>query len=119
MMRIYALFFTCCAVSANAAEPIERLFFSSAERTKMDRVRERFGRSPGIEYSAPMMDGMVQRGDGRNTIWINGRPFDADDSQTNFASTLPSNSEILGRVIEKRRTAVKRPDRKVSPKPPG
>lgn len=113
MMRIFAMLLLCCTVRAEAAEPIERLFFSPSERKKMDDIRERAGRTSGAEYVAPSMDGMVQRSDGKNTIWINGRPYEASDRQTIRAATLPPDSEMRVRVTAQgQSTVVERKDRK-------
>jgi len=119
MMRIFAMLLLCCATRAEATEPIERLFFSPGERRKMDDIRDRSGRTSGGEYVAPSMDGMVQRSDGKNTIWINGRPFDANDRQATRAATLPPDAEMRVRVRgQGQSTVVERKARTLTPKLP-
>lgn len=65
------------ACAAGAAE-LGRLFFSAEERARLDKLRRG---DPAVEATAgetpgapPALTGFVQRSDGRNTVWINGRP---------------------------------------------
>lgn len=85
-----------CAGVERATAPLSlgRLFFTPAERAKLDDAR----RNPAVE-SAPIptpiikpippapalkiitLNGMVKRSDGQSTVWINDQPIsDSDDS---------------------------------------
>ena len=64
-----------------AAAELGTLFHSPEERARLDRLRRgepATGASqPGTEAAAPQLPevtGFVRRSDGRNTVWIDGRP---------------------------------------------
>lgn len=76
-----ALAWAALALPALAADDIGTLFNSPEERARLDRLR----RGEPVEAAAapesvprythkPALTGYVQRSDGRNTIWIDGRP---------------------------------------------
>jgi hypothetical protein len=67
------------ALEAAGAEEIGKLFNTPEERARLDRLRRG---EPAAAMSAegaparhkPAVTGYVQRSDGRNTVWIDGRP---------------------------------------------
>lgn len=70
------------------AEPSGRLFFTPAQRAAMDLARLRGAPQPTVEHAAPpvpaapsvRLDGVVQRSDGKRSVWLNGKMQDADGS---------------------------------------
>ena len=53
------------------------LFTSAEERTRLDRLRRgepEASRTTTLHSSDPAVTGYVSRSDGRNTVWIDGRP---------------------------------------------
>ena len=67
-----------CA-QAQAAD-IGTLFYSPEQRAKMDRLRRgepvtEIAQESGVASRKPSVTGYVQRSDGRNTVWIDGRPM--------------------------------------------
>lgn len=93
-MRIFALAIVIAAISPDAHARLDRLFFSKGERESMDIARARAARPAGTDYSAPTLEGLVRRSDGKSTIWINGRPYAATDLQALRAAKLPPADEI-------------------------
>jgi hypothetical protein len=98
MMRIFEFVLLLATFPSEASSQLDRLFFSGAERQALDVARERAGRLDGNDYSAPIVDGMVRRSDGKNTIWVNGQPYRASDAAANRAATLPSNGNESLRI---------------------
>jgi alkylation response protein AidB-like acyl-CoA dehydrogenase len=73
-----AAFLALFACAAGAAE-LGRLFFSAEERARLDKLRRgdavvEAAVGETAPSAAPALTGFVQRSDGRNTVWINGRP---------------------------------------------
>ncbi len=68
------------ALGAHAqAADIGTLFYSPEQRAKMDRLRRgepvtEIAQATGAAPRRPAVTGYVQRSDGRNTVWIDGRP---------------------------------------------
>lgn len=50
------------------------LFYSDAERAKLDRARKSGGALPDDNENSPasVINGMVKRGDGQTTVWVDG-----------------------------------------------
>ena len=78
------------AQAAPAADPVGRLFFTPAQRASLDIARTQRARNTLVnertvdETVAPAAQtitygGMVRRGDGKSTVWINGRPVNDND----------------------------------------
>ncbi len=75
--------------SAAAAEPVGRLFFTPAQRASLDIARTQRARNTlvserTVDETAPVAQtvtygGMVRRGDGKSTVWLNGRPVNDND----------------------------------------
>jgi len=76
------LLIACAACNAAQAEPLGRLFFTPEQRVQLDVARSHRSRGPVIEAppeeeasSAVLTySGIVQRNDGKSTVWINNRP---------------------------------------------
>lgn len=90
MMRAIILFFVLLFASDCAWAQLDKLFFSPEDRLKLDVARDRASRIGGADYSAPYIDGLVRRSDGKNTVWVNGRPYRANDGITGKAASLPA-----------------------------
>ena len=79
------------AGAASAAEPpaappdLRTLFHSAAEREKLDRARrgERVEDSPATaaRRAPPAVTGFVKRSDGRDTVWLDGRPVTGPEAK--------------------------------------
>ena len=113
MKRLPLLLLAVLALSAAAAPPrIGRLFMSPSERAGLDRLRDAGGRiepppapapAPAPEAGAaplppppppPMVvTGIVQRSDGRSTVWINNTP--QNDQQVGAANGAPAVTVML------------------------
>ena len=98
MMRVLAL---ACALMltsgpAVAAEPLGRLFFTTAQRASLDVARSQKSRatlSAEKEDAAPEVvtyGGMVRRSDGKTTVWINNRAMHDNER--------PDGATMVGRV---------------------
>ena len=88
MMRL-AIFALACAACAShaayAADGLGRLFFAPSQRAQLDAARAQRDRrgvqSTETEQTAPQgpdvvtYSGVVQRNDGKSTVWINGKPI--------------------------------------------
>ncbi|MDX2217773.1 MAG: hypothetical protein SF172_01955 [Burkholderiales bacterium] len=90
MMRAILLLFTLLTASGSALAQLEKLFFSPEERRALDLARDRASRAEGSDYVSPYVDGVVQRSDGKNTIWVNGKPFRANEGIAGKARSLPA-----------------------------
>jgi hypothetical protein len=65
------------AAPAPAAEALDlgTLFHSAEERARLDKLRRGEPPEPAAARRAPpAVTGFVQRSDGRNTVWVDGRP---------------------------------------------
>jgi hypothetical protein len=78
--RLSALLLAAAVLGAHAADDFGTLFTTPEERARLDKLRR--GEPPPPPASAqalqgtrrPTVNGYVQRSDGRNTVWIDGRP---------------------------------------------
>lgn len=76
-LRLPTLFIaTCLPLSALAAEPLGRLFFTPERRAVLERQRQANiqEQEQALEGAMMSLDGVVVRSGGRATVWINGRP---------------------------------------------
>jgi hypothetical protein len=97
------------AAMAQAAEPLGRLFYTPAQRAQLDVLRSQkniAAPAPEPEQPAPApevvkYEGIVQRSDGRSTVWINSRQIDGAQA----GAQLPTG----GRLRPDRRIRVKLP----------
>jgi hypothetical protein len=67
------------ALEALGAEDIGTLFTTPEERARLDRLRRGESTAAALPDGRaarhkPTLTGYVQRSDGRNTVWIDGRP---------------------------------------------
>ncbi|APV49722.1 hypothetical protein BWI17_08525 [Betaproteobacteria bacterium GR16-43] len=77
--RLLPLLLLAAWLPANAAE-LGRLFHTPEEREKLDRMRRGETERPAVAAPEtrtlePEVTGFVKRSDGRNTVWIDGRPL--------------------------------------------
>ena len=73
---LFAVLFA--AGAAFAAEPLGRLFYTPAERARLDTLRSQRNTAPPVAEQEPVAvpevityGGIVRRSDGRTTVWIN------------------------------------------------
>lgn len=76
---IVAALLAAAALDALGADDIGTLFNTPEERARLDKLRRGEPTaiaSPGAAMGRhrPALTGYVQRSDGRNTVWIDGRP---------------------------------------------
>jgi hypothetical protein len=74
---------------AAAAEPVGRLFYTPAQRASLDIARTQRARNTlvgerTVDETTPVAQtvtygGVVRRGDGKSTVWLNGRPVNDND----------------------------------------
>ena len=76
MRRPAAILSLVLMVSGMAvADELRTLFHTPEERARLDRLRR--GEPPEASHAerrAPQVTGFVKRSDGRDTVWIDGRP---------------------------------------------
>ena len=87
--------------------PVGRLFFAPNQRGAMDQQRAS-NRPQNKQAIAPQIsiDGLVQRSDGKPTVWLNGRPLSDKDAGPGTLRAVPGQSAQinLGLPNEPRRT---------------
>jgi hypothetical protein len=76
---LLALLLSVAAAQALAVDELGTLFNTPEERARLDRLRRgepaAVASTPGSAFGRkPSLTGYVQRSDGRNTVWIDGRP---------------------------------------------
>lgn len=100
-MGIFSLSLCLCG-SGLAADP-GRLFYTPAERARLEAARVRTATPPGVAdraYRAPAAvryDGIVTRSDGRATRWVDGR---AQTGDARVHGLKPGQIRADGRVYE-------------------
>ena len=100
--RLAALALALAALGAQAAE-LGTLFHTPQERERLDRLRR--GEPEVVVARRPpaLITGIVKRSDGRNTVWIDGKPMAAGKD-----TPLPDLSKLRepreGGAIEIRRS---------------
>jgi hypothetical protein len=70
-----------CALNAAAADDLRTLFHSADERVELDRLRR--GDPPevkAVRRGPPVVGGFVKRSDGRDTVWVDGRPVTGSEA---------------------------------------
>ena len=101
-----ALAFAAVALEAMAADELGTLFTTPQERMRLDKLRRGETVAPAAEARAfppahkPSVTGYVQRSDGRDTVWIDGRPvvIASPDSRKLLDPTLVQPQEPMLRV---------------------
>jgi len=72
----YALIFAACLLDYAQAGEFGRLFFTPDQRNQLEfqRASGTSSEEPGSVHSRPyiMVNGVVQKSDGKRTVWING-----------------------------------------------
>ena len=103
-MRRLNLLMTSIAILASApasAEELGRLFFTPEQRAALDaRRKARIPDKPAavvVESPVTRLDGLVSRGSGRSTVWVNGEPV-PEGTQPEGIRVKPRRA-ATGRVI--------------------
>jgi len=76
------------AVSQGHAEPLGRVFFTPEQRTQLEYYKPQHSGSTG-SGRALTLNGIVQRHGGKRTVWINGVPQQAGNSNEREPESLP------------------------------
>jgi len=92
--RVLAALFLALASTAPLAAELGTLFHTAEERARLDRLRRGEPATPTpssgpvvpVAPAPPEVTGFVRRSDGRNTVWIDGRPM---------ATTNPKNDRLF------------------------
>jgi len=97
---VAAGFFLAGAQSAQAQE-LGRLFFTPEQRTALDarrkaRVPDKPAATPVTESPITRVDGAVQRGGGKSTVWVNGEmiPEGAQAGSARLAREGPKSGRV-------------------------
>jgi hypothetical protein len=101
-----AIMLLACAGAASAAE-LGRMFFSPAQRAALDSARkqnlrtdignEDGERTPAAAAPLPQsvrMSGLIQRSDGKNTVWLNNKPITGKSSDGLSITTRRGDTRI-------------------------
>ena len=72
-----------CAFDGLAAEELRTLFHSPGERQQLDRLRrgEPAEEEAAVKRAPQVVNGIVKRSDGRQTVWINGQPVSVSEAR--------------------------------------
>ena len=87
-LRIAALCLTLSGLSAARAEELGRLFFTPAQRTQQNYSKFQEGDAESNSRSLTV-NGIVQKQGGARTVWINGVPRLAGQSDEGNPGSLP------------------------------
>ena len=87
---------TLCAAGSAQAQELGRLFFTAEQRAALDarrkaRVPDKPAAVPVTESPISRVNGAVQRGEGKSTVWVNGE-------------TIPENAQVDGARLTPRGT---------------
>ncbi len=91
LVQLSALALPCQAQTTGDPAPgIGRLFFSPEKRAALERQRlYNIQEARTLEGATVSLDGVVQRSNGKSTVWINGRAQgEADAAQTGVGAAL-------------------------------
>jgi len=106
--RVALALLLACVATAGAAEELRTLFHTPEERARLDRLRrgEPADAPQAAARRAGVVTGFVKRSDGRDTVWIDGRPQPMGPASAQY--TDPSKVQDARRAdaptIEIRRT---------------
>ncbi len=75
--------------AAAQADNLGRLFFTPEQRTQLDHGRARNATADSGRASVLTVSGIVQKHGGARTVWINGVPQNAGDSDERSPEALP------------------------------
>ncbi len=87
------------SAGGRAADPLERLFFTPAQRKALDAGKYASTQSAPVKPlpKTVHLDGVVTRSDANRTIWINGKAYHGgspDGVQVNTSPATPSTTSI-------------------------
>lgn len=71
-MRVLLTCLLCVLVSHAQAQSLGRLFFTPAERARLDLGPTGADTTAAAAATPPVINGVVRRGDGRSTVWVDG-----------------------------------------------
>ena len=96
-----ALAIGLCGIGSVQAQELGRLFFTPEQRAALDarrkaRVPDKPAATPVTESPVTRVNGAVQRGDGKSTVWVNGEMI-PEDTRSDGARVAPR-SPNSGRV---------------------
>ncbi len=94
-MRVLLLCLVLLAPPAFAADELGRLFFTPEQRAMLDLARRTQPSASQAEvetYEGVTLSGVVTRGDGKRTVWINGQPQTVGEGVT--AGRTPASASI-------------------------
>lgn len=101
MNMLIALVLLALPFTAEAAEPLGRLFFTPEQRAQLDQLRIRKVVSVQTKEEPPpeviSYDGIVRRSDGKATVWVNNKAL--SESDVRDASSLVGRIERDGRIL--------------------
>ena len=86
--------------TVQAAEPLGRLFFTPAQRNRLDAGKKLYSDAIAAPIrrgpAAVTLNGVVLRSDGENTVWVNGRPTNRSTSGNVVATptTDPTSAQV-------------------------
>jgi len=86
--RILVFVFGSLCATLGSAEPLGRLFFTPEQRAQMDYSKLQ-GSDTGSSGRALTVNGIVQKHGGKRTVWINGVPQQAGNSDERAPDSLP------------------------------
>ena len=76
------------AAALSGAEPLGRLFFTPEQRAQLEHSKLQ-GNDSGSSGRALTVNGIVQKHGGKRTVWINGVPQQAGNSDEHAPESLP------------------------------
>lgn len=100
MRILIALGILLLPLSALAAEPLGRLFFTPEQRAQLDSLRTKkvvaaqVKDEPAPEFVS--YNGLIRRGDGKTTVWVNNKPL--SETEIRDAGSLVGRVERDGRI---------------------
>src|SRR5258708_7020514 len=105
-MRIALAFLIMLCAASSALADLGRMFFTPAQRATLDSARQK-SKSTGVGNDEPAagpplpknvsVNGVVQRSDGKTTVWINNRAV--TDKQADGMSVTTNKNDSRVRLI--------------------
>jgi hypothetical protein len=77
------------AATLSGAEPLGRLFFTPEQRAQLEHSKLQSNDSGSSSGRALTVNGIVQKHGGKRTVWINGVPQQAGNSDERAPESLP------------------------------
>ena len=88
-IRHQLLFLGLIAATSANAEELGRLFFTPEQRAQLDHSYAREARPDNNDRGGVILNGIVQKHGGKRTIWINGVPQQAGNSDEKTPESMP------------------------------